>query len=118
MEYMSSLRAAGKDVKRIKVVDEPLNDYWRFTHEQTGRSNEAGDTTRWTNRRNLADCLLPPTDFNILDEAELMLLHFDGALNPAGYSLVSEPRVVEAVTKAFRRARDVAVPHDVYRPAS
>ncbi|GGK43098.1 hypothetical protein GCM10010124_39930 [Pilimelia terevasa] len=114
--YMEKLRAEGKIVRRIKVVDEPLNDYWRFTYAQVARLDAAGDSTRWLKRRDLVFDLFPANDFYILDGRELLYLHFDAELRPAGFSLVDDAELVEAATRSFARAWNMASPHHEYRP--
>nr|WP_189113648.1 DUF6879 family protein [Pilimelia terevasa] len=116
IEYMQRLRDEGKSVRRIKVVDEPLNDYWKFTYAQTGRLNAAGDATRWCNRQEMSHILVPPTDFYVLDGREVMFLHFGGDLQPSGYTVSENPELVAAATSAFNTAWDFSTPHDDYKP--
>lgn len=116
IQYMNSLQIEGKHVRRIKVVDEPLNDYWQFIYEQTGRLNEAGDTTRWCNRKEMTNIFVPPTDFYVLDGSEVIFLHFGGDLKPSGYTASGDSDLVKAASSAFLQLWNVSIPHDDYKP--
>src|SRR5262245_6923848 len=58
----------GVDVRRARIVSEPVTDYIRFEHDVTPLANlAAGEKVRWLPRRRASDLKLPGNDFWLVD---------------------------------------------------
>lgn len=112
--------ARGVQVRRARIVSEPISDYVRFEYDITGRHNvEPGEQVRWLPRRQAAELALPGADFWLFDDETVMFNHFDGNGQWAepGIELRNEPAVAKLCRSAFEAVWDRAVPHADYRPA-
>ncbi|MGH3683061.1 MAG: DUF6879 family protein, partial [Natronosporangium sp.] len=71
--------ARGVQVRRARVVSEPVTDYIRFEYEITaGHNTAAGEEVRWLPRRRASDLALPGNDFWLFDERTVIFNHFAG----------------------------------------
>ncbi|MFI7273002.1 DUF6879 family protein [Streptomyces sp. NPDC049879] len=110
----------GVEVRRARIVSEPLSDYIRFEHHVTDGNVEAGEQVRWLPRRRATDLALPGNDFWLFDGELLLINHFDGEGEVAPTDpreLVHDPEVVKLCATAFEAVWERAVPHEDYRPA-
>lgn len=107
----------GADVRRIRIVSEPVSDYIRWEHLMTpGSSLAAGEKVRWLSRRRASDLALPGNDFWLVDD-QLLFLHFDGDGTIMDRELVTEPEVVKFCASAFEAVWERAIDHDDYQPS-
>ncbi|WP_249416223.1 DUF6879 family protein [Streptomyces sp. TS71-3] len=108
----------GVDVRRARIVSEPVSDYIRFEHHVTAGNVAAGESVRWLPRRQASDLALPGNDFWLFDHSLVVFLHFDGngELAPDGDEEVNtEPAVAKLCASAFESVWERAVPHAEYR---
>ncbi|GGJ96276.1 hypothetical protein GCM10010123_27810 [Pilimelia anulata] len=63
------LAGAGRALRRVKVVSEPVSRYHRWVHSTQQHIVAAGEPTRWCPRRLLSGLPLPGNDFYLLDDA-------------------------------------------------
>ncbi|RMB87676.1 DUF6879 family protein [Streptomyces shenzhenensis] len=106
--------ARGVQVRRARVVSEPVTDYIRWEHYQTRANVDAGEQVRWLPRRDTADLLMPGCDFWIFDDRVIRVHNFSGAGDLLGEEFCDDPALVELNGAAFERVWDRAVPHDQY----
>ncbi|WP_373290294.1 DUF6879 family protein, partial [Pilimelia terevasa] len=66
--------------------------------------------------RSVLEVAFPGTDYYLLDDRTVMFLHFDGDLNPAGYSATDDASTVELCRSAFERCWSSAVANDAFKP--
>jgi hypothetical protein len=118
-ELVAATVARGVEVKRVRVVSEPVSDYIKFEHCVTAGLNiAAGEQVRWLPRRHATDLLLPGNDHWLIDETVLLVNHFDGNGDSTGHELIEDgPEVAKTCAAAFRAAWDRATPHAQYNPA-
>ncbi|MFI9271607.1 DUF6879 family protein [Kitasatospora sp. NPDC052896] len=108
----------GVEVKRARIVSEPISDYVRFEYEITEEHNiAAGEQVRWLRRRNATALALPGNDFWLFDEATVLINHFDGDGEWTDSETVTDPVVIKLCQDAFAAVWECAVPHSDYRPA-
>lgn len=108
----------GVQVRRARIVSEPVSAYIRYEHEITEAANvAAGEQVRWLPRRRASDLALPGNDFWLFDAKTVRFNHFTGDGEWAGTELVTDPGVVKLCVAAFDAVWDRAVPHQEYRPA-
>ena len=118
-ELVTAAVARGVEVKRVRVVSEPVSDYIKFEHSVTAGLNiAAGEDIRWLPRRQATSLLLPGNDHWLFDETTLLVNHFNGVGDSTGHELIEDaPDLAKQCADAFRAAWDRAVPHGQYHPA-
>jgi hypothetical protein len=115
---MKEITGRGVEVRRARIVSEPVSDYIQYEHHVTAENVTAGEHVRWLSRRRASGIALPGNDFWLFDNSLVVFLHFDGdgELAPDGDEEVSaDPEVVKLCTSAFETVWERAVPHAEYR---
>jgi len=110
--------ARGVQVRRARIVSEPVTDYIRFEYDVTAGLNiAAGEQVRWLPRRTAADLLVPGSDFWIFDESVVVFNHFDGPGNWIGQDRRDDEELAKRHASAFEAIWTRATPHESYRLA-
>jgi hypothetical protein len=105
------------DVRRARIVSEPVTDYIRFEYEVTPQANlAAGEVVRWLPRSRASDLALPGNDFWLVDE-QVLFNHFSGAGDWIGVELATRPAVVTLCETAFEAVWQRGIDHNDYQPA-
>jgi hypothetical protein len=105
------------DVRRLRVVSEPVSDYIRWEHSITEASSiAAGESVRWVPRRRVSDLALPGNDFWLLDD-RVVFNHFSGDGEWVDGEVVTEPAIVNFCTTAFEALWQRGIDHADYQPA-
>ncbi|WP_435861635.1 DUF6879 family protein [Streptomyces niveus] len=106
----------GVQVRRARVVSEPVSEYIRFEHHLTGPNVVAGEDVRWLPRRHASELALPGNDFWLFDGELVVFLHFDGEgeLAPDDEEVSTTPTAVKLCASAFETVWERAVPHADY----
>ena len=119
-EWRAIIRDAvsrGVDVRRARIVSEPLSDYVRFEHAITAVHNiAAGEQVRWLPRRQANGLALPANDFWLFDGGTLIVNHFAGNSDWTGIELDPDPAAIRLCAEAFEAVWSRAVRHEDYRP--
>ncbi|MFI7351852.1 DUF6879 family protein [Streptomyces sp. NPDC049936] len=113
-ETVADAGARGVQVRRARVVSEPVTDYIRWEHYVTQANVEAGEQVRWLPRRQATDLLLPSNDFWLFDDCLARVHHFSGDGEVIEDELSEDPELVGSLAAAFERVWDRAIPHDTY----
>lgn len=71
--------AAGRLVRRARVVSEPLSDYRRWSYSIACPMVDAGEDIRWVPRRLVSSIGLPGNDFYLFDDRLVVFLHYAGS---------------------------------------
>lgn len=109
--------ARGVDMRRVRVVSEPVSVYIRFEHAVTQKVNiDGGERIRWIGRGDVADLLLPPVDLWVLDDVALVYL-FGADGESAGARLIDDAAVVAGARDAIEAAWERATEHASYDPS-
>ncbi|MFI0372930.1 DUF6879 family protein [Actinomadura sp. 1N219] len=110
--------ARGVEVRRARIVSEPLSRYSRWLWECTSLVNlAAGEQVRWLPRHLTAGLVTPPVDFWIFDSAVLVWNHFTGDGEWANNEVTRDPALVSLCSGAFAAVWERAVDHRDYRPS-
>ncbi|GAA4677425.1 hypothetical protein GCM10023324_33930 [Streptomyces youssoufiensis] len=120
LDFVSEVVGRGVEVRRARIVSEPVSEYIRFEHAVTDMNVRAGEQVRWLARRRATDLALPGNDFWLFDEETLLVNHFDGDgewQSEGGTEVVTDPAVIKLCATAFGAVWDRATPHEDYRPA-
>ncbi|WP_371782092.1 DUF6879 family protein [Streptosporangium subroseum] len=107
--------ARGTDVRRARIVSEPVSDYIRYEYAVTFPNVLAGEQVRWLPRRQSTDLVLPGNDFWLFDQETLLINHFSGNGDWLDVEQVTEPAVIKLCGEAFEAVWHRAIPHDDYR---
>jgi Family of unknown function (DUF6879) len=102
--------AAGRDLRRVHVVEEPLSDYIRFELEVYVPNVEAGEDVRvipvprgaWPNG-------VPRHDYWLFDDQRLWLMDYDADDAFETARLIDDPSVIDQ----HREWRDTALAHSI-----
>jgi len=106
----------GVDVRRARIVSEPVSDYIQFEYDITFTNVAAGEKVRWLSRRRATDIALPGNDFWLFDDNVVLINHFTGDGESAGHEIVNDPAVAKLCATAFEAVWERAVPHEEYHP--
>ena len=114
---LAPLVAHGGDVRRLRIVSEPITDYVRYEYEMTPIANlAAGEVVRWLPRDRASDLRLPGNDFWLIDDGLLFNLA-SGDGDWLGVQPNDDPDVIRFCAESFEAAWSRAVDHSEYRPA-
>ena len=80
---------AGKTMRRLRIVSEPVTDYIKFEWLDTEQIVSAGEEVRWLPRRVASTLLLPGNDFWLFDDETVAFTHFSGNGNVVGYEMTT-----------------------------
>lgn len=119
-ERVQSAAEAGKTVRRVRVITEPLSDYIRWEHSVTHLNQEAGEDIRWLPRHLLPEDLEFPVagnDWWLFDDRQVTVGYFYDDLRVKGSELVTAPAVVADCIRVRDRLWSIAIPHSEYQPA-
>lgn len=108
---------AGKTLRRLRIVSEPVTDYIRFEWLDAEELVKVGEEVRWLPRRSASTLLLPGNDCWIFDRETVAFTDFSGTGEVLGQYLCTDLAVVERCLAAFEAAWKIAVPHREYKPS-
>jgi hypothetical protein len=107
---------AGKVLRRLRIVSEPVTPYIRFEWLDAAKLVECGEHVRWLPRRKASTLLLPGNDYWMFDRETVVFTHFSGDGHVLDHEITRAPAIVAACGAAFDSAWEVAAPHDEYEP--
>ncbi|MFD3483838.1 DUF6879 family protein [Streptomyces sp. NPDC058665] len=117
-ELVRKATARGVDVRRARIVSEPVSEYIRFEHEVTQELNiAAGEKVRWLSRRHVTGIALPGNDFWLFDESLVLINHFDGDGDSLEHDVTTDPEVAKLCASAFETVWELGTEHEEYRPS-
>lgn len=107
--------ARGVEVRRARIVSEPVTDYIRFEHAITDANLRAGEQVRWLPRRRASALALPGNDFWLIDDRTVRWNIFSGDGQGLEPDHTDDPAAVKLCAEAFRSVWDLATDHADYR---
>ncbi|MFO7193335.1 MAG: hypothetical protein DIU77_013920 [Thermocrispum agreste] len=113
-DWLETVRAAtseGKQFQRVRVVDEPMSDYARWSLEVAQHNNAAGEDIRYLQRERARAAGLPNHDYWLFDSRLLVRMDYDDCDQFLGGTIIEDP--AEVVQHNYWR--DVAWHHAVRR---
>ncbi|HEV2637254.1 MAG TPA: hypothetical protein VGX23_19020 [Actinocrinis sp.] len=109
--------ARGVQVRRVRVINEPVSDYIKFEHSITTSLNiAAGERVRWLVRQAAEGLLLPANDLWILDGTRVRFGFFSADGDYLGSKIVDDAEVVDACVRSFEDAWTRGTDHEDYTP--
>jgi hypothetical protein len=115
-EMMGRHREAGKTLRRLRVVSEPVTDYIHFEWLDAAELVRLGESVSWLPRQRTSALLLPGNDFWCFDSETIVFTDFSGDGEVQGYELTTDAGLVARCVSAFEDAWSLAVPHGDYDP--
>ncbi|MET8983281.1 DUF6879 family protein [Streptomyces sp. NPDC004539] len=118
LRLISDVTAKGVEVRRARIVSEPVSDYIRFEHESTAANVSAGEQVRWLPRRRASALTLPGNDFWLFDDSSVLFYFFtgDGEVPdaPDDEEFTQDPEIVKLCLSAFEAVWDLGADHSEY----
>lgn len=108
--------AAGRTLRRARIVSEPLSDYQRWSHSIAHPMVDAGEDIRWIPRRLVSSIAMPGNDYYLIDDELVIFLHYSGDGLSAGMTTSTDPHDIELCSTAFERLWALSIPHSEYKP--
>jgi hypothetical protein len=118
-DWCSTLRqhvAAGKSVRRARIVSEPLSDYQRWSYSIADPMVAAGEDIRWVPRRRVSSVAMPGNDFYLFDDRLVVFLIYTGNGLNAGLESSTDPADIDLCRSAFEAVWKLSIPHREYQP--
>ena len=114
-ETAGAATARGVEIKRVRIVSEPMSDYIAFEHAVTSGVNiVAGEAVRWVPRPRVSAVAMPGNDVWIFDEATLQFCLFAGDGRFVGNEVSTDPEAVKLCLSAFEAAWQRGIDHEHY----
>jgi hypothetical protein len=107
----------GVQVRRARVISEPVTSYIRFEHATTSSNVEAGEQVGWLPRRLASGLLIPGNDFWVFDTRLALFWCFSGDGDFVGAELSDDLALVKQCATAFDAVWEHAIPHPEYQLA-
>jgi hypothetical protein len=117
MTLIRQATAAGKVIRRVRIVSEPVTDYIRYEWEGTGSNVEAGEKIKWLPRRLTSAIALPGNDFWLFDDSTVAFTVFTGEGDVFERQLTTDLAAVQLCRSAFEAVWSIAIPHSEYKPS-
>src|SRR6266536_1788241 len=109
-EMMRGHREAGRTLRRLRVVSEPVTEYIRFEWRDADELVKAGEDVRWLPRQRASALFLPGNDLWSFDAETVVFTHLSGDGTIQGYELSRDPaqpvHAVLTVTTPVQQARE------------
>src|SRR5439155_4604365 len=112
----SDVTSRGVEIRRARIVSEPLSEYVRYEYDCTFMNIIGGEKVRWLPRRRATDLALPGNDFWPFDGRIVLVNHFTGEGESAAHETTTDLAVVKLFATAFEAVWGRAIPQDEYRP--
>lgn len=113
-QLISDTVARGVEIRRARIVSEPVSQYIRWEHYVTQANVTAGEQVRWLPRRLATGIPLPANDFWAFEGTLLRVHHFDGDGAVVEDEITDDPATLELCLAAFEAVWKRAVPHQDY----
>jgi hypothetical protein len=116
LDLMGNNTKAGKTVRRLRIISEPVTSYIRFEWSESDWLLKAGEQVRWLPRNDASTLLLPGNDCWIFDRQTIVFTEYSGDGHVTGHTRSVDPAIAARCVDAFEAAWPLGVPHEQYRP--
>jgi hypothetical protein len=116
-EWCESLQehvAAGRSVRRARIVSEPLSDYQRWSYSIAQPMVDAGEDIRWVPRRRVSSLALPGNDYYLFDDRLAVFLIYAGSGLAVDRLASTDPADLRLCRSAFEEVWKLSIPHRDY----
>ncbi|WP_020519376.1 DUF6879 family protein [Catelliglobosispora koreensis] len=108
--------SAGREVRRARVVSEPLSEYQRWSHSIAQPMVDAGEDIRWIPRRLISSVALPGNDYYLFDDRLVVFLIYAGNGLAMDRVTSTDPADIRLCRSAFEAVWLHAISHRDYDP--
>ena len=108
--------AAGRVMRRARVVSEPLSEYQHWSHSIADPMVDAGEDIRWVPRRLVSSIGIPGNDFYLFDDRLVVFLLYAGNGLAVDRIMSTVPDDIHLCRAAFEAVWRLAIPHRDYKP--
>lgn len=115
VDLISGARARGVEVRRARIVSEPVSEYIRYEHAATDVNVHAGEQVRWLPRHQAGSLALPANDYWLLDGRLVRWGYFAGDGTLVGHALSDDLDDVRLCAAAFENVWLDSIPHAEYK---
>ncbi len=118
-DYCDTVRAhvaAGRTIRRARIVSEPLSEYQRWSHSIAHALSDAGEQIHWVPRTRVSTIAVPGNDYYLFDDRLALFLHYSGDGLATDRTVSTEPAVIALCRTAFDAVWAVSTAHRDYRP--
>ena len=115
-DTVQSSVGAGKSLRRVRVVSEPLSDYQRLSFALARPMIAAGEQIRWVPRRLVSSIAFPGNDFYLFDDRLTVFLIYSGNGLATDRLVSSDPADIELCRAAFEDTWQLSIAHSDYQP--
>jgi hypothetical protein len=118
IDLAGTAAARGVNLRRVRVVSEPLSDYTCYEYDITDTLNiAAGEQVRWLPRDRAPHTLtVPINDYWVFDAHTALILHHDGDGDETGRLVSHDRDVITTLRAGFDLIWDAATDHRDYQP--
>nr|WP_229871864.1 DUF6879 family protein [Streptomyces longisporoflavus] len=103
--------ARGVEVRRVRVVSEPVTQYIRFEHAITPTNLHAGEQVRWLPRARASHLMLPGNDFWLIDDRIIRFNIFSGDGQAVEPQASTDHQVIKQCADAFETVWELGTEH-------
>lgn len=107
---------AGRSVRRVRIVSEPLSDYQRWSYSIAHPMVDAGEDIRWVPRRLVSSTALPGNDYYVFDGRLVVFLIYAGNGLAVDKVTSTDPHDIQLCRSAFEAVWKLSIPHRDYKP--
>jgi hypothetical protein len=114
LRLMRANIAAGRQIRRVRIVSEPHSDYTRFGLWLSGHNVNAGEDIRYLPRAQADELGLPKIDYWIFDSGRLFIVHFADDNSLLGAEANTDAAAIAQALAWQETAWKHSIPRDVY----
>ncbi|MGH3568902.1 MAG: DUF6879 family protein [Pseudonocardia sp.] len=114
LNLVRNVTAAGKTIRRTRVVTVPHGDYTRWGLTVAPHNIAAGEDIRWLPRHLIDAEVLTTDDYWLLDDDLVVFTVFEPGGRFAGGAATSDPTIVSYCRAVRDRIWEAAIPHSKY----
>ncbi|WP_371783809.1 DUF6879 family protein [Streptosporangium subroseum] len=115
LDLMQASTSAGKQIRRARIVCEPVSEYIKWEHTGAYQNVEAGEDIRWLPRHEAGAIALPANDFWLFDGTKVVLNYWTGDGDWLGNGVTEAPDMADLCKSAFEAVWEAAIPHSEYK---
>jgi hypothetical protein len=110
LDMIREVTGRGVQVRRARIVCEPVTDYIRFEHATTESNVSAGEDIRWLPRHLATGLMLPANDYWVFDGQRVLFNYFSGPGDSLAPRMSDHPAIVKQCAAAFQAVCERAIP--------
>lgn len=114
-DAVSEAVGRGVDVRRARIVSEPMSQYIRFEFDVSFANIAAGERIRWLPREHASDLALPDNDFWLFDGRLVRFDSFSGDGDLVRHEHTEDGAVAKLCASAFEVVSERGTDHAEYR---